>query len=151
MSWQLISAGISAIGAISAGAAAKRTSELKAFNIETESVLSRTQALQQSRIRNNELKEALATADAFFMGVAGRDISDPSIQAFRKKEMETTGDDISDIEMMSRLNQLKFKTEALAERRRGREAYRASLFKAASTMASAYADYQDTAAKGATG
>ena len=147
--WQLISAGVSAMGAISVGAAAKKTSELTAFNIETESDLSRTQALQQSRIRNNEFKEALATADAFFMGVAGRDISDRSIEAYKRKELETTGDDISDIEMMSRLNQLKFKTEAFAERRRGREFYRASLFRAATTVASGYADYQDTLTKGA--
>lgn len=142
-----ISSGVSAIGTLAAGIGAKKTAELQAFNIQTESILSRAQAIQQSRLRNEELKEAFATADAFFMGVAGRDISDPSIQAMKRREMETTGEDISDIEMMSRLNQLKYKTEALATKRRGRQSLISSIFKAGTTAATAYYDYKDTAPK----
>lgn len=138
-----IAGGVSAAGTLAGGIGAKKTGELQTFNIETESILSRTQALQQSRLRNDQLKEALASAETFFMGVAGRDISDPSIQAMKRKEMETTGEDISDIEMMSRLNQLKYKTEGLAAKGRGRDSLIASIIKAGSTAASTYYDYKD--------
>lgn len=147
----LLASASQAVGTLISGISAKNTAALNAFNIKTESILARAQAIQQSTLRNDQLKEAMATADALFMGAMGRDISDPSFQAMKRKELETTGEDISDIEMMSRLNQLKYKAEASAMKRKGRETLLASVLSAAGTAGSGYADYRDTAPRGGGG
>jgi len=138
-----IATGAQAVGTLIGGIAAKRTADLQAFNIKTESILSRAQAMQQTRLRYNELKEALSAADTFFMGVANRDISDASIRAMKEKDIEVSSEDISDIEAMSRLTQLKYRTEALATRRKGRESLLASIITAGSTAAQGYQDFTD--------
>jgi len=136
-----IAGGVQTVGTILGGIGAQKASQLKSFDIKTESILSRTQALQQSRIRNNQTKEALSVVQGVF-AAAGRDV-DPSTKAFRKKELEVSGEDISDIEVMSFLNQLKYKSDAAATRRKGRESLFASILKAGSTAASTYSDFKD--------
>jgi len=138
-----IAGGVQTVGTILGGIGAQKTAQLRSFDIKTESILSRTQALQQSRIRNDQTKEALSVVQGVF-AAAGRD-EDGSTKAFREKELEVSGEDISDIEVMSFLNQLKYKGDAAATRRKGRESLFASILKAGSTAASTYSDFKDTA------
>jgi hypothetical protein len=84
----------------------------------------------------------MSAADAAFYA-AGRDI-DPSVEAFKRKEQKVFGEDISDLNLMTRLNELKLKQQGATERRVGKEAFIGSLLKATSTGLSAYSDYRDT-------
>ena len=136
-----IAGGVQTAGTVLGGIGGQKTAQLKSFDIKTESILSRTQALQQSRIRDDQTKEALSVVQGVF-AAAGRDV-DGSTEAFRKKEIDVSGEDISNIEVMSFLNQLKYKGDAAATRRKGRESLFASILKAGSTAASTYSDYKD--------
>ena len=124
--------GLAQMGAaIGAAQDEKATRDLNSFNIKTEAVTSRAQALSQSTLRFNDFKEAMTIADTFFQGVANISSGSASTRAFKEAELEVTGDDISDIEVMSRLNDLKLKSEAAAEKRMGEQALRAGYLKAA--------------------
>lgn len=138
----LASAGVSAAGSIYGGIAAKRTGELNAFSTKTESILAKAQGIQQANMRNTAFKEAMSAADAAFYA-AGRDI-DPSVEAFKRKEQKVFGEDISDLNLMTRLNELKLRQQGATERRVGKEAFIGSLLKATATGLSAYSDYRDT-------
>lgn len=138
----LASAGVSAAGSIFGGISAQQTGELNAFSMKTESILAKAQGVQQANMRNTAFKEAMSAADAAFYA-AGRDI-DPSIEAFKAKEQKVFGEDISDLALMTRLNELKLRQQGAAERRMGREALIGSLLKATSTGLTAYSDYRDT-------
>jgi len=78
-----IAGGVQTVGTILGGIGAQKTAQLRSFDIKTESILSRTQALQQSRIRNDQTKEALSVVQGVF-AAAGRDI-DPSTKHLEKK------------------------------------------------------------------
>ena len=130
--------------AIDEGKAEKETRDLNSFNIKTDAVMSRAQAMQQTNLRFKDFKEAMAVSDTFFGGVSGR-IEDASVRAFKGAELETTGEDISDIELMSRLNQLKLESEAITERRLGKDALRAGYTKAAMIALDTTIDIIDSA------
>ena len=136
-----IGQGVSAVGTLLGGIGAQRQAQLDAFNVGTEAILARTQAIQQTLRRNEQLKEAIDSFDAYYMSVLGREET-ADIRAFERKEEETTGDDISDIEMMDRLNQLKYKGEAAGIRRKGHESLISAVIQAGSTALGAYADYK---------
>jgi len=120
----------------------KAQADLDAFNIGTEKSLSRTAAMRDTRLRDESLREALSASDSFFFSVAGREET-RDIRAMRKFEMEKSGEDISNIEFMARLNGLKFDQEAAALKRKGRNTLLASVINAATSMGGAYADYKD--------
>lgn len=132
----------SAVGTLFAGFGAQQQGQLDAFNIGTEAILARSQAIQQTLRRNEELKEAMDSFDAYYMSVLGREET-ADIRALKAKEEETTGADITDIEMMDRLNQLKYRGEAAGVRRQGRESLISAVIEAGSTAISAYSDYKD--------
>ena len=138
----LASAGVSAAGSIYGGISAKRTGVLNAFSTKTESILAKAQGVQQANMRNTAFKEAMSAADAIFYA-AGRDI-DPSVEAFKRKEQKVFGEDISDLNLMTRLSELKLRQQGATERRVGKEAFIGSLIKATSTGLTAYSDYKDT-------
>jgi len=129
--------------AIEEGKAEKETRDLNSFNIKTDAVMSRAQAMQQTNLRFKEFKEAMAVSDTFFGAVSGR-IEDASVRAFKSAELETTGEDISDVELMSRLNQLKLESEAITERRLGKDALRAGYTRAAMIGLQTAIDISDT-------
>ena len=79
----------SAVGTLFAGFGAQQQGQLDAFNIGTEAILARSQAIQQTLRRNEELKEAMDSFDAYYMSVLGREET-ADIRAFREKEEETT-------------------------------------------------------------
>ena len=82
-----------------------------------------------------------SASDSFFFAVAGREETE-DIRAMREFEMEKSGEDISNIEFMARLNGLKYDQEA-ATKRKGRNTLLSSVVDAAFNMTSAYADYKD--------
>jgi hypothetical protein len=120
----------------------KDAAELNAFNIETESLLVKAQGLDQGNRLRQSFKETMASAEAIFAAF-GRDASDPSVQAYKKKEMYTLGKDISDISMMTTLNQLKLKQQASDERLRGKQAMTAGYLGAGRSLLKFGMDYQD--------
>jgi len=127
------------------GLGARAESELDAFNLGTEKSLARTEAMQQTRFRDDSLREALAASDSFFLGVAGREET-ADIRAMREFEIEKSGDDISNIELMSRMNSLKYDQEIMGVKRKGRESLLASVITAATDVGMAYASYKDVRA-----
>lgn len=138
----LISAGISAIGTIQAGRAAKQASELNAYQIKTDKVLNDLQVMQQIQARREEHELATSSNVASFFA-SGRDVgSDRSVNAFLKRQKETIGTDVTRSQMQNYFEGQKSAMAAMAERRRGRNALMASYFDAASTMASGYGDYK---------
>ena len=141
---QLIAAGIGAVGQIAAGAAQKRAAELNAFQIKTDKVTNKAQALQMSRARRDEYDLATSTNIAAF-SAAGRDIGeDRSVQAFLERQKELVGQDIGRIARQESMEGMKAELAAMAERRRGREAFTASLFSAIGTGAEGIYRYQST-------
>jgi hypothetical protein len=146
MSLQLALAGISAIGQISAGIAQREEAKLNAFNIKTEKRLNQVQAFQQSRLRRDEYDFATSANLAAFAAM-GRDIgSDRSVAAFLERQKEIAGEDIGRIARQSRAEDIAADMRSLAERRRGRNAFYASLFNAAGTIGEGLYQFQQTQA-----
>ena len=146
MAIQLIAAGISAIGQIAAGDAEKKAADLNAFQIKTDKVLNKAQALQVSRARQDEYDLATAANIGAFYA-AGRDVgSDRSVQAFLERQEEIVGQDLGRIARQENTQAMKAELASMAEKRRGRNAYTASLFNAAGTMAQGIYEYSTTTA-----
>ena len=132
----------SAIFGIFQGIGAQKQAELDAFNIGTEKQMARASAMQSTRFRDDQLREALAASENFLRTVAGREIT-PDIEAFERKEREKSGEDIANIELMDFLNQLKLGSQQAQVKREGRETLLASVVRAAGTAADAYGTYKD--------
>tara|TARA_R110001632_G_scaffold182150_1_gene302197 strand:+ start:471 stop:923 length:453 start_codon:yes stop_codon:yes gene_type:complete len=148
--WQLIGAGISAYASIQAGKAKEDAARMDAFNTETEREQGEVLALQQAANRRREFDMATEANIAMFYA-SGRDVgSDRSIEAFLAKQKEIANTDLSRLAQQRRTEASARTREAMALRRGGRNAKRASLLQAAGTMAYGIADAQDTAAKGGT-
>jgi hypothetical protein len=144
--WQLIAAGVGAAGQIAAGQAQQQASQLNAFNIKTDKKLNKVQALQQARARQEEYDLATSANVAAF-AAAGRDVgSDKSVQAFLERQEELVGEDIGRIARQESIQGMKSEMAAMAEKRRGRNAYVSSLFSAAGTISQGIYKYQMTRA-----
>ena len=144
---QLIAAGIGAVGQIAAGAAQKKAAELNAFQIKTDKVTNKAQALQMSRARRDEYDLATSTNIAAF-SAAGRDVGeDRSVQVFLERQKELVGQDIGRIARQESMEGMKAELAAMAEKRRGQAAFTSSLFNAAGTMAQGIYQYQTTRTK----
>ena len=150
MSLQLFGAGISAIAALQAGAARQDAARMDAFNTETEREQGEVLALQQAASRRYEYDLATEANVAMFYA-SGRDVgSDRSVEAFLAKQKEIASTDLSRIDEQRRTEASARTREAMALRRGGRNARRASLYQAAGTMARGISDSQKTAASGGT-
>jgi len=143
---QLIAAGIGAVGQIAAGRAQQQASQLNAFNIKTDKKLNEVQAMQQARARKEEYDLATSANVAAF-SAAGRDVgADRSVQAFFEKQEELVGQDLGRIARQQSIESMKSEMAAMAEKRRGRNAYTASLFNAVGTIGQGIYQYQTTRA-----
>jgi hypothetical protein len=148
MFFQLLGAGISAYASIQAGKAKEDAARMDAFNTETEREQGEVLALQQAANRRREFDMATEANIAMFYA-SGRDVgSDRSIEAFLAKQKEIANTDLSRLAQQRRTEASARTREAMALRRGGRNAKRASLLQAAGTMAYGIADAQNTAAKG---
>lgn len=150
MFFQLLGAGISAYASIQAGKAKEDAARMDAFNTETEREQGEVLALQQAANRRYEYDLATEANVAMFYA-SGRDVgSDRSVEAFLSKQKEIASTDLSRIDFQRQAESSARTREAMALRRGGRNARRASLYQAAGTMAYGIADAQDSAAKGGT-
>ena len=150
MFFQLLGAGISAYASIQAGKAKEDAARMDAFNTETEREQGEVLALQQAANRRYEFDQATEANVSMFYA-SGRDVgSDRSVEAFLTKQKEIASVDLSRLDFQRQAESSARTREAMALRRGGRNARRASLLQAAGTMARGIADAQDTAAKGGT-
>ncbi len=150
MFFQLLGAGISAYASIQAGKAKEDAARMDAFNTETEREQGEVLALQQAANRRYEFDQATEANVAMFYA-SGRDVgSDRSVEAFLAKQKEIASTDLSRLAQQRSMEANARTREAMALRRGGKNARRASLLQAAGTMAYGIADAQDSAAKGGT-
>lgn len=146
--WQLIGAGISAYASIQAGKAKEDAARMDAFNTETEREQGEVLALQQAANRRYEYDLATEANVSMFYA-SGRDVgSDRSVEAFLTKQKEIASVDLSRLDFQRQAESSARTREAMALRRSGANARRASLLQAAGTMARGISDYQKTAATG---
>lgn len=132
----------SGIFGIFQGIGKQKQAELDAFNIGTEKELARASAMQSTRFRDDQLREALAASENFLRTVAGREIT-PDLEAFERKEREKSGEDIANIELMNFLNQMKLTSQQAQVKREGRETLLASVVRSVGTLTEAYGTYKD--------
>ena len=128
-----VSAAIGAAGTILGGIGAQQESRLRQFNIGTERVMNDELALQLSRARREEYDSATASNIASFSAM---NKEGASVRAFFQKEVLT--EDVAAIAKNNYRQNLKLKQEALAARRRGRNALLASLFQAGGQVGEDY-------------
>lgn len=139
----LAAAGVQAAGQVAGGIGAKRSADLNAFQIKTDKILNDAQTMQAIEARKEEHDLATSSNIAAF-AAAGRDISqDRSVQAFLRRQEDIVGKDIGRLDLQRFLEGQKSSMQAMAERRRGRNALISSFFDAGSTALSAYSDYKD--------
>jgi hypothetical protein len=121
---------------------------MDAFNTETEREQGEVLALQQAANRRYEYDLA-AEANVSMFYASGRDVgSDRSVEAFLTKQKEIASVDLSRLDFQRQAESSARTREAMALRRGGKNARRASLLQAAGTMARGISDYQKTAATG---
>ena len=141
----IASSELSVFGQIAAGKAEQEASKLNAFQIKTDQALNKTQAMQMSRSRKEEYDLATSANIAAF-AAAGRDVgSDRSVQAFLDRQKEIIAQDTSRIDQQIQFQNMKSKSGAMAERRRGDNALTASLFSAVGTAAQGIYQYKTVA------
>lgn len=140
----LVASGVSAAGRLSAGIAAREEAKLNAFQMETQKKENKVAAFQQARARREEYDLATSANIAAF-AAQGRDIgADRSVEAFLERQKEIVGEDIGRIARQVRSENLRADMMAMAERRRGRNAFYSSLFSAVGTMGQGIAEYGRT-------
>jgi len=136
----LATAAVSAGGQILGGICEKKSSDLNAFNIETDKKLNKVQAMQESEARRADYDLATASNIAAFAAM-GRAQSDNSVQAFLKRQKETFGEDIGRAQMQTAIQSRKSDIAASTERRRGKNTLLASTISAAGTIGQGAMDY----------
>lgn len=138
------SAALSAKATNDAGVGAELSSQLNAYGIATEDELNKAQAIQMSNSRFEDYRLATATNEAAFAAM-GRDIgSDPSVNAFMRRQREIASKDADRIQSQSRLQTLQSRQRAAAEITEGKAARRASKIQATQTLLKAGYQYQTT-------
>ncbi len=143
--FQLVGAFMSARASIEAGKAKEDAARMDAFNTETEREQGQVLALQHAATRRYEYDIATKTNVAMF-AASGRDIgSDRSVEAFLEKQKEIAATDLSRLAEQRRMEASARSREAMALRRGGRNARRASMLKATATMAYGIQDAINTA------
>jgi len=119
------------------GIAAKNENRLKAFNVGTEQVMQKAVGLRESRLIREDFEELMKSNLAFTMTKLNRKIT-PDLKAAFKTDRDKAESTIMDIDFMTYINQLGYKQEAAATKRKGKEALLAGLLGAGS----AYVEYK---------
>ena len=143
--FQLLGAFMSAKASLEAGKAKEDAARMDAFNTETEREQGEVLALQQAASRRYEYDVATKTNVAMF-AASGRDIgSDRSVEAFLEKQKEIASKDLSRLSQQRNMEASARSREAMALRRGGKNARRASMLQATATMAYGIQGAIDTA------
>ena len=137
----LASGAFSIIGQLGAAQARAEEAKLRAFNLETEKIMAKAQGIQSARLRNEAFKEAKAINDTLFLSRS--DELTTSQEAFYRKQKEKTGEDVSNINLMTFMNQLKYTQEVSAEKRKVRPSLLAGVLSAGTAAFDTYSKYQD--------
>ena len=126
-----IGTGLQVLGAMQGARAARNRAAFEAGQIELQRENNKIQALQKSNQRNEQLRLAESSNNAFFSAM-GRDIgSDMSIKAFMKRQAEIAASDVSTIESSAAIEDLQLasrKSMALYEGRATARQYQTQAF-----------------------
>lgn len=135
---------VSAGAQIEAGKSQQRSSQLNAFNIETERERSKAEARQRHNDRLEVYRSNLSANIASF-AAAGRDVgADRSVQAFLKRQKEIATSDTARSDFMGQAQAGKLTAEASAVRAEGRAAMTAARIGAFTTLANGLNNYAQT-------
>lgn len=124
------------------GIGAANEAKLDAFNIGTEEVMQKAVGLRESRLIIEEFENLLKSNLAFTMTKLNRKIT-PDLEAAFRADRDKAESTTADIDFMTYINELGYKQEAAAARRRGKQALIAGMLGAGN----AYADYKANIAK----
>ena len=131
------------VGLFIQGIAAKNQARLDEFNTGTESVIAKAQGLRESRMLIEQFEDIMKSNLAFTMTKLNRKIT-PDLKAAFETDRDKVEDSAADIDFMTYINQLGYRQEAAATRRKGKEALFASILEAGQTGLETYSDYKDT-------
>jgi hypothetical protein len=139
----LIATAASAVGDVISGISGAGVKRLEAFGVESERKLAQAQATQAAISLRREMKSALKSADALYTAF-GREIGheDRSRAAKRAADYEVVGDDMTDIAMMSRINDIALRQQKAAAIREGKTKLVSSLLQATATAGTGYYQYK---------
>ena len=142
MALPLIFSFIGAMGELQAGAAAKKSADLDAFNIETDKVRSEIETRQRHAARR-EAYDRNTSANIAAVYASGRDVSSRSVEAFLGAQRETLGKDIRTSDLMGMFEAMKLRQQATTVRVEGRARKQAATISAFTTIGKGIADYGD--------
>lgn len=142
MAVPLIFSFISAMGQMQAGAAAKKSADLDAFNIETDKVRSEIETRQRHAARR-EAYDRNTSANIAAVYASGRDVSSRSVEAFLGAQRETLGKDLRTSDLMGMFEAMKLRQQATTVRVEGRARQQAATLSAFTTIGKGIADYGD--------
>lgn len=118
--WLLAATAVNVGGQLIAGGAARKASQLNAYMIETEKVMSETEALQRHNDRLEQYRSNLSANLAAF-AAQGRDIGgDRSVAAFLERQKQIAADDTARSDFMGAAQAMKLQQQATATRIEGR-------------------------------
>lgn len=138
---QLFGSAISAFSAIQQGKAAKTQAYAEAQQYKAERQMNELQTQQRHNDRLASYNSALATNEAWF-AFAGRDASDRSVRAFLDRQKEIAYTDLSRSATQGFMESEKLRYQSDLSILRGRNAYRAGMMSAASSITSGLFKYQ---------
>jgi hypothetical protein len=135
------STAMSAAGQFAAGKAARKAGELNAYNINTDRVRSKAEALMRHNDRL-ELYRSNLSANLASFAAQGRDIGgDRSVAAFLERQKQVAVDDTKRSDFMGAAEAAKMMQQATAERIEGRARQQAATIGAFTTLASGLYQY----------
>ena len=142
--WMLLATAVSAAGQLAAGAGAKKTSELNAYNIETERELSKTEALNRHNDRLDQYRSNLSANIASFAAM-GRDVGAyRSVAAFLEKQKQVATKDTARSDFMGAMEAMKLTSQAAATRAEGRAQQASAMIGAFTTVLGGIHRYNQT-------
>lgn len=131
-----------ALGFLIQGIAARNQAKLDDFNIGTQSVMAKAQGLRESRMLIEQFEDIMKSNLAYTMTKLNRKIT-PDLKAAFETDRDKVEDAVEDIDFMTYINELGFRQEAAATRRKGRDALFAGILQMGQTGLETYSDYKD--------
>lgn len=142
----LVSTTISSAGSIIGGFSERAASELDAYNVETDMIRGKAEAIQRHNDRLETYRFNLSSNIAQFSS-QGRDIggADRSVSAFLERQKEVAASDTSRSDFMGAAEAAKSMAQAAAIRSEGRAKQFSAVVGAFTSMAGGLSDYQRVA------
>ena len=142
--FMLLATAVSAAGQLAAGAGARQSAQLNAYNIETERELSKTEAINRHNDRLEQYRSNLSSNIASFAAM-GRDVgADRSVGAFLEKQKKVATSDTARSDFMGAMEAMKLTSQAAATRTEGRAQQASAAIGAFTTVLGGLHRYQQT-------